>query len=851
MGKYESLESRQRLARQLAQESIVLLKNEDRILPLRKDAVVAVLGRCQNDTIIGGSGSGASNAENALQIGAELEKAGLSLQADLKAYYQNVRQRELAEAENSAAESGMDFAGLVASGMIYEIFGQYHGPIAEPMPEAELFKAAGADTDTAILVIGRATGGEECDRRVEDDYYLTAAEKSLVQAAAAHFEKLIVVYNVNGAVDTGWMLEYPKIKAVLFMGTAGEQAAGALADILVGKASPSGKLAQTLALRYEDYPTAEHFSYDKSEKGVIKTYADYGLSAEENGSSGFAVSPVTVYTEDIYVGYRYFDAFEKKVAYPFGFGLTYAEFQIQCTNANITEDTIVLEVKVKNSSKEYVGKEVVQAYVALPNVRLEQPRKQLKAFAKTGLLQPGEEEMTTLTIPIRELVSFDEEQCAYVLEPGNYGIFLGNSVDNVSLVAEMLVPEGQAVQKLRAHIGIAEVNRGKINFLSCGKQNEGNENIDASMQGDFIRLVFSGKLAAEECPKTKQYDFNVKAKKSFLGQVEQGLVSMEEFVNQMTVEELAVLCNGYGPGLPFGGIGQKNPPTIYYEDGSPIGQNTHPSASPGYANAALPKYGIYSTWYKDGPASVGKVAWPTGMMLACSFNEKLLYEFGHACGTEAECMGVDSWLAPGLNLIRNPIEGRAFEYFSEDPLVCGKCGIAIVKGATENNHVTACPKHFALNEQETYRRGSLKKKIDAVDTIATARAIREIYLKPFQMVIEEAKPWTIMTSFNKINGIFAAGNHTLCTEILREEWGYEGVVITDWGDMDYVVDGANAVAAGNDVIMPGGPPVIRQVLAGYEEGRVTLDELRKAVAHLLQYIMRTRSQKDGEQRDCD
>ncbi len=836
MGKYGSAEARQRLARELAREAIVLLKNEDEILPLQRGATVALLGRTQNDTIIGGSGSGASNAENALQIGAELEKAGFCLQKDLKRYYQEIHKRELAEARNAdGAGDGMDFAGLVASGMIYEIFGCYHGPVEEPVPEEKVFSAAAQETDTAVLILGRASGGEECDRRVQGDYYLTASEKRLIQLADTYFEKLIVIYNVNGAVDTGWMRDYSGVKAALFLGTAGEQAAGALADLLAGDVSPSGKMSQTLALAYEDYPTAAHFSYDKSETGIIKTYADYGLSAEENGSVGYAVSPVTVYEEDIYVGYRYFDSFHREVAYPFGFGLSYAEFRMGCTSANIAQDKIRLHICVENISAKYAGKETVQVYVAQPCGRLEHPIKELKAFAKTSELQPGEQEELELCIPIRELASFEEKSVSYFLEKGSYKILVGNNAENVKVVAELEMPKEQVVQRLRADIGVAEVNRGRLSFLSCENTRE-----SLLLQDEVFHLIFTKEMEAAACSETKKYDFSVPAKSSTLRQVKECRVSMEEFVNQMTVEELAVLCNGYGPGLPFGGIGQNVPVTITYENGDPIGVNTHPAAAPGYLNPALQRYGIASTWYKDGPAGVGMTAWPTGMMLACTFNEKLLYEFGHACGEEAEAQGVDSWLAPGLNLIRNPIEGRAFEYFSEDPVLSGICGIAVAKGAAEQNKITACPKHFALNEQETYRRGSAKKNIDAVDTIASARAIRELYLKPFQMVITEAKPWTVMTSFNKINGTFAAGNDTLCTEILRGEWGYEGVVVTDWGDMDYVVDGADAVAAGNDVIMPGGPPVIKQVLKGYEEGRVTLEELRIAVAHLMNYIMTTK-----------
>ena len=233
-------------------------------------------------------------------------------------------------------------------------------------------------------------------------------------------------------------------------------------------------------------------------------------------------------------------------------------------------------------------------------------------------------------------------------------------------------------------------------------------------------------------------------------------------------------------------------------------------------------------------------AWPTGMVVACSFNPEMAYEFGSACGWEAESQEVDSWLAPAMNLHRNPLGGRNFEYFSEDPYLAGVCGLMVARGTEENNHVTTCPKHYALNEQETYRRGSLKKLFDAVDSIVGERAARELYLKPFEMVVRGSQVKTIMSSFNKINGTFAGGSKDLCTHILREEWGFEGVVVTDWGDMDIVVDGADAVAAGNDVVMPGGPPVIAQVLAGYQDGDCTLEELRTAAEHLLTFVLAQR-----------
>lgn len=823
-------EPRLALARQIAREAIVLLKNEDHTLPLAPGTTVALLGRGQLDTVIGGGGSGASHCDDPLQIAVELAKEGLVLEEGIAAFYEENRRAELEAAAAKGFGGGdFDLAGLVASGMIYELFGQYSAPTPEPIPGDELLAAAAEKTDTAILVVNRWSGGEECDRRVEDDYYLLPSEKNLAEKAAKYFGKVVVIFNVNGPVDAAWTESDPAYKAVLFMGTPGEQGAGALAEILTGKVSPSGSLPFTLARRYEDYPTAETFSWNKDDPDNIKTYATYGLSAEDNGSVGKDVSPVTYYREGIYVGYRYFDTFGVEPLYPFGYGLSYAKFSL--TPGEVTKENgqLFLPVTVVNESPGFSGKETVQLYVSAPAGKLDKPAKELKAFGKTGLLAPGGEETIMLSFPVSDLASFDEEMKAYVIEEGIYVIAVGRSSADAEPVAAVRAAEDLVVREVTADIGISAANRGKVEFLTA--------EIDGDSPDFEGALLITAEDAARPVTPAKVYDFSVPAEKSTLADVREGRVSMEAFINQMSLEELAVLTCGYGPGLPFGGLGSAAPSTIQYEDGTDIARNSHPNAFPGYINPALDKYGIYSAYYKDGPASVGKTAWPTGMMVAATFNKALADAFGSACGAEAEELLVATWLAPGMNIARNPIGGRVFEYFSEDPYLCGVMGSCIAAGATRDNRVTVCPKHFAMNEQETYRRGKERKNIDAADSIVSARAAREIYLKPFEMVLANPAVTTLMSSFNKINGTFAAGNEALCTGILRGEWGYDGVVVTDWGDMDFVVDGADAVAAGNDVVMPGGPPVIAQVLKGYEEGRVSLDQIKTAVAHLMNFVM--------------
>lgn len=290
-------------------------------------------------------------------------------------------------------------------------------------------------------------------------------------------------------------------------------------------------------------------------------------------------------------------------------------------------------------------------------------------------------------------------------------------------------------------------------------------------------------------------------------------------------------------------------PTLRDRD-QPLTVNDHPVGINGYVSPAIPEKGIHSVFYKDGPPGVGGVSWPGEMLLACSFDRELFYAMGDQVGQECQDQKVDVWLVPALNLHCHPLGGRNFEYYSEAVFLAGACASALMRGVQENHPVLCCAKHFAANEQETYRRSSDKQEegrstFDAVDSIVSQRVLRELYLKPFQMVVEESGLHCVMTSFNKINGTFAGGSKDLCTHILREEWGFDGAVVTDWGDMDIVVDGADAVAAGNDVVMPGGPPVIQQIPQGLEEGRVTRQELETGVGHLHPMVKRL-GRLDGE-----
>ena len=831
---------KKKIARKIAEESIVLLKNADHILPLKEKKEIAFFGRTQIGTLYSGNGSGGANIAGCGTILEECEKRGIKPESLLKEFYEYK-----ASAEQVTEEDEFDWtkvSEMVNSGIMYEIFGKYKAPLDEyDVPETLIFQAA-EKTDTAIFVIGRNSGGEECDRHLPEDYYLTRSEESLLKDICTHFANVVIVLNVNGLIDLSWMKKYASIKSLLFIGIPGEEGASALAGILTGEINPSGKLAVTIAEHYEDYPSADHFSWDKEHLENILDYESYGLSSEENGSTGFTKSPVTVYWEDIYTGYRYFDTFGKQVLYPFGYGLSYTAFAISDALVKKQNGGILVTADVKNIG-EMSGKEVIQIYLSkvYPAEGVERPYQELKGFEKTSDLAPGEKEQVKIWIPWRELAVYDEERAAWVIESGDYLLKMGNSSRDTFVKGLICVEKTILAEQCTNCLNITECNNGKIEFLTQ-KENDAEmasvlniteQNKDVSGQN----IIF---VTPEDVHDVQE---NRKCGKETISKAETTVSEREKERNlaELSIKELAALCVGYGPGTPFAAVGDRSDPsTIFDDEGKPMTTNSHPTGYPGYVSPAIEEKGIKSVFYKDGPAGIGGVAWPTEMLIACSFDKKLWQMFGDAVGKECEEQQVNVWLAPAVNLHRNPLCGRNFEYFSEDPYLTGVCACEITKGVQNSRPVIVCPKHFAANEQETFRRGNAGKNVDAVDSILTERALRELYLKPFEMLVKDAGIACIMTSFNKINGSFSGGSHDLCTHILREEWGFEGAVVTDWGDMDMVVDGADAVAAGNDIVMPGGPPVIRQILKGYEEGRVTREELEQAVRHLLIMIKRIR-----------
>ena len=718
------------LARKIGVEGIVLLKNNG-VLPLAGDDKVAVFGVHQIEYVKGGTGSGNVTVDHIVNIYDGLkEKAAegkVQLHTAPSEYYVAI----IPELLKNASTKGL----LLADPFV-----------EEPECPVEIICDAAKTADVAICVLGRNSGEERDRAGTKGDFYLSEAEENLIKHIKEYFEKVVVLVNSGGIIDFAGFEKDPGISAVVMGWQGGQEGGAAMADVLCNDVCPSGKLTDTVAVSFEDYPSADTF-YESDD--YVKYY------------------------EDIYVGYRYFETFAKeKVVYPFGFGLSYTSFEVKSTSASDDGKKITVKATVKNVGN-VAGKEVVQVYYSAPQGKLGKPIYELAVFGKTGLLAPGNEETLTMEFDIRSMASYDDlgkcQKSAYVLEKGLYYIYVGTNVRDIAKVdycyrvdEEYLVTEQLSSKCVPYKLEKRLVGTGAYEQL----------NVRSKPEFVYKELPKSEAIAPEKPMK--------------LEDVADGKCSMDSFVKQLSLEEKAkLLCGTANPGAwgrgPFNG---------WADSGV--------SNTAGYGNCE--KWGIPPIMTGDGPAGLrlladlgmAATAWPIATMLACTWNVELLCQYGVAVATEVKENNIGTWLGPGLNIHRNPICGRNFEYYSEDPVVSGVMAAAVIKGV-QSMKIAATPKHFACNNKETNRKKS--------DSIVSERALREIYLKGFEIAVKEADPWLLMTSYNLINGYNASVNYDLLTGILREEWGYEGAVTTDW--ISYGLHGFEA-KAGNDIKMPWG-----------------------------------------------
>ncbi len=823
------------LSRSLAARSMVLLKNTGGTLPLtgtpEAPETVALFGVGQIYTVKGGTGSGnVNNLKTISLLEGMIETPEIHVNEALARKY---RAWGLAH-ENLCVEGFMEPKG-------------YFNP-EMPLSDSEVAEYAGASS-TAVMVLTRVAG-EGADMRAEPGMiYLTAEEKALMDQITCHFPRSVLLLNTAGFLELG---DYArKFAAVLFMGLPGQDA-GAAADVLTGKVLPSGRLTDTWPLRYNQYPTAEEFSQRHGNGNVNETM---GQVQEQINVS---------YTDDIFVGYRYFDTFGEDVLYPFGFGLDYGKTELTAYSMAATGDDITVTVTVENTGEIWPARQVVQVYSSCPAGTMEQPLQKLCAFGKTRQLQPGESETLTLKFLLSDMASFDEAASRFVLEAGYYFIRVGTSSRDTAVAGAVYLPEEVTTLVLSDRMG--HVPEG---FAPLSARN-----VSAfTYPGEAEELAFAKahafRLSRREF-RTKHQTYTrpprtVSRKREglTLRDVYDEKCSIQELVASMASSDLCALVCGIG--MDFSGMPefvQSDPDFHPSFDGILGAGGMKVPGAAGESADLWEKYRIPPISLADGPAGIritqnvredGEIvrhqyctAFPVGSLLACSWDEYLLRQFGEGIAAEMLEYGVDVWLAPGMNIHRNPLCGRNFEYFSEDPMVSGICAAAITEGV-QRSGIGVTIKHFAGNNQETLRANS--------NDIVTQRALREIYLRGFEIAVKRAQPYCVMTSYNDINGVPSANNYDLTTAILRDEWGFQGFVMTDWGGG--ISRPPLSVCAGNDMIQPGGPSVVQEVadaLASEDESvnrglrpyseKMTLAHLQSCAMHILNVVLRCKGIRD-------
>ena len=629
----------------------------------------------------------------------------------------------------------------------------------------------------------------------------------MVDTVKAGFKNVIVILNVGGMVDTSWFAYDDQIQSALLALQGGMEGGLAAAELLVGDGNPSGKTVDTFAKSLDDYPSTYNFHESR-------IYVDY--------------------TDDIYVGYRYFETIPgaaEKVVYPFGYGLSYTTFDVEtvsagivnsnCTSctttARLTDADIDIEagklyarVRVTNTGK-FSGKEVVQVYIAKPQGKLGKPAKELVAFEKTRELQPGESQLITLTWEINDMASYDDlgkiKKSAYVLEAGSYDIYIGTSVHDVTkadysyILNHDVITEQLSAKLVPTSLPKRMLADGSYEALPQSEPVDTDYSAIGNIDPALTEGVGPGQRAI---PYFRFADGMAKNGSHDIMDVVEGRITLDEFVSELSIDDLIHLLGGQ--------------------------PNTGVANTFGIGN--MPEYGIPSAMTADGPAGVRiapevgiyTTAFPCSTLLACTWNPNVLEAVGRAGGEELKENNLALWLTPAICIHRSPLCGRNFEYYSEDPFVTGKLAGAMVRGIQSNN-VGATLKHFALNNKETNRKNS--------DSRVSERAAREIYLKAFEMIVKNENPWAIMSSYNMINGYRASECEDLLTGILRDEWGYEGMVTTDWWTCG---EHYKETKAGNDLKMGNGYP--DRVKKAYDNGAISRSEMEASVKRILGLILK-------------
>lgn len=809
------------IARKAAEEGFVLLKNEHHALPVAKGTKLALYGPGASNPIKGGTGSGDVNEREVVNICDGLKQAGYEITTEewiehfRKQYEQSRldwRQKIWDEVEKSE-DATMAFFNAYASM-------QYAMPAGD-MPSK-------TDAETAVYVISRIAG-EAADRFDKgNDYYLSDEEAEILKSICTLYKEVIVLINSGGIIDLSFLDTYENISGVVLISQPGMETGNAVASIFTGEVTPSGKLTDTWAYKYEDYPNSKTFSHNN---GNVQTEK---------------------YEEGIYVGYRYFDTFQIPVRYPFGYGLSYTDFDITVKDiAKTSESSACVTVNVTNAGDTYSGKEVVQVYASCPQDKMEKEYRRLAGFAKTKLLAPGQSQELSIEIPLYALASFCTKTPGWVLEKGIYGLFVGNSIADASLAGALNLDEDALLVKTEHICPLKE----ELEELTAPKESV------AALRNAW--LADAGKVPA------LTFGASALETETVVYGKEQENISPEvrQFVDSLSTEQLVLLATG-DPG--------KSQNADEEQKDSALGSAgiSVPGSAAQTSSCALADKNLSPIVLADGPAGLrllqsypvanGEIqpvpfemsiehgflvknidfgnaelyyqyctAFPIGTLLAQSWDKEVLQTVGKAVAEEMNLFYVTLWLAPGMNIHRNPLCGRNFEYYSEDPLLSGKMAAAMTDGVQSVYGCGTTIKHFACNNQEDNRMGS--------DSIISERTLREIYLKGFEIAVKESQPMSIMTSYNLVNGIHAANNYDLCTKAARDEWGFQGVFMTDWTTTQKGPDctASGCMRAGNDLVMPGVQGDHDNIRAALEDGSLSLDELKLCIAHLVDTVWKS------------
>ena len=757
-------------------EGIVMLKNEKNALPLDMSETVSVFGRIQLHYYKSGTGSGGMvNVSKVTGIVDGLLEAGVRVNTELLDVYRKWD-------EENPVELGSGWGG--------EPWSQKEMPLDD-----EVVRKAASVSSRAIVIIGR-TAGEEQDLRIEaGSYLLTDTELDMLRKVRKHFDKVIVLLNVGGLMDLNDIEECAP-DALLYVWQGGMTGGTGTADVLIGKVSPSGKLPDTAARKVSDYPSDPYFGNKDKE----------------------------LYTEDVFVGYRWFETFAKdSVLYPFGFGLSYTTFDIAVKNDENKDNETIIEVNVTNTGK-YKGKEVVQVYCEAPQGRLGKPARVLCGFEKTKELAPGESQSLKIKINHTDIASYDDNNGSdtaycWILEKGKYTFHIGSDVRNCTEHFGFVLDNDVVIEKCEQALApVTEFDRIKAVLSDSGLQPV-KEKAPLSLVDEKQRLFAS-------IPEEIEYTGDKGLK---LADVKNGKCSMNEFIAQLSDHDLSCIIRGEGMGSPRVTAGT--------------------ASAFGGVSDELNAFGVPAGCCDDGPSGMrldcGTKAFslPNGTLIASTFNKELIEELFGFMGVEMVANKVDCLLGPGMNIHRHPLNGRNFEYFSEDPFLTGQMASAELRGL-HSAGVTGTIKHFCANNQETNRH--------TVDSVVSERALREIYLRGFEMAVKLGGAKTIMTTYGLLNGVWTAGNFDLNTTVLRNQWGFKGFTMTDWwanvnyrGEEPRRSNYVPMAKAQNDVYMvcsdsSCADPDIEKALA---DGTLSRAELQRNAANVLRVLLDTHAMK--------